>query len=378
MDGHVFIAPGDITQLAAHAIVYSSSTQLGGFGAMYPSFRDNIPGFAAWFADLAASRDAECRVGSAFWLPFRPEARPHGVLAVVATGGPAIEEDKASIAVRVAIDAAGMAGPRRRRRCPPPTSTRLFPDTPPCPGRRRCRRTTPMNLPNYAISVLTDALARLKFDITLHDGGGTFRIFQGMLGNVLIGIQRAVANPQLGIRVLPISDFARVVPNGPTLPRGVGALYNDRVDAIFIPEADPSNDGPLANYVRSRVVHESVHAGFDIWKYAIPVATEEAAAHLVQTLYLWAKGFSVASLPEDSPISPVLKECARLLTSKKLNAGGGCSGDFSADDLAVLKREIIRVQGIQVPDGTRPAGRIGVPGFDFGNRTTPLPFQTCR
>ena len=106
MDGHVFIAPGDITQLAAHAIVYSSSTQLGGFGAMYPSFRENVPGFADWFAGLAVPPDEGCPVGSTFWMPLRPEARPHGVLVVVAAGGPATEEDKASVAVRAAIDGA--------------------------------------------------------------------------------------------------------------------------------------------------------------------------------------------------------------------------------------------------------------------------------
>jgi hypothetical protein len=235
-----------------------------------------------------------------------------------------------------------------------------------------------MSLPNYAIGVLNDAQRVLKFDLTLRDDAGNFRIFQGMLTNVLIGIQRALADASRGIRVLPITDYPRVVPGGPTLPQGVGALYNDRVNVIFIKAEDASYDGPLASYIRSRVVHESVHAGFDIWKYAIPVATEEAAAHLVQTLYFRAKGFAIGSLPEAAPIVPVLRECERLLDAKSLDASGRCSGDFTAAELEALKGMIVRVQGIQTPNGTRSQDRLGVASFDFGNRRTELPFRRCR
>ena len=106
MDGQVFVAPGDITQLAAHAVAYSTSTQLGGFGAMYPAFRDHIPGFAAWFEDLGVGHAYGCGIGDTFWMPLRPDVRPHGVVVVAATGGPATSEDKAAIAVRAAIDEA--------------------------------------------------------------------------------------------------------------------------------------------------------------------------------------------------------------------------------------------------------------------------------
>jgi hypothetical protein len=41
VDGHLFVARGDITQLAAHAIAYSTSTGLGAYGALYPAFRDH-------------------------------------------------------------------------------------------------------------------------------------------------------------------------------------------------------------------------------------------------------------------------------------------------------------------------------------------------
>jgi hypothetical protein len=87
VDGQVVVAPGDITQLAAHAVAYSTSTRLGGSGAMYPSFRDQIPDFAAWFEDLGRRHEGECRVGDTFWMPLRPDVRPHGVVVVAAASG---------------------------------------------------------------------------------------------------------------------------------------------------------------------------------------------------------------------------------------------------------------------------------------------------
>ena len=106
MDGHLFIAQGDITQLAAHAIACSTSTGLAGKGSMFSSFRDNIPGFTEWFQGLGPGRAGRTHVGETFWMPLRPDARPHGVVAVVAAGRPASAEDKAATAARVAIDEA--------------------------------------------------------------------------------------------------------------------------------------------------------------------------------------------------------------------------------------------------------------------------------
>lgn len=235
-----------------------------------------------------------------------------------------------------------------------------------------------MELRTYALGVLLDFLKLVRFDITLRDGAAAFRIDQVILGNVVVGIQRSAADPGLGVRVLPFKDYPSAVPNGPALPRGVGAFYNDRHNIIFIEEDDASYRGDLAFYIRSRVVHEAVHAGFDIWRYAIPVATEEVAAHLVQTLYLRAKGFAINDLPQGTKIVPVLEECGRLLSAKSLTPAGSCSGDFSAAELANLRQMIIRLQGMQVPDGTRSADRIGVASFDFGGRTRALEFQRCR
>ena len=82
---------------------------------MYPAFRDHVPGFAAWFERPGPAPRGRCRVGETFWMPLRPDARPHGVVVVVAAGGPATAEDKAAIAVRAAIDEAVRAAPGRAR-----------------------------------------------------------------------------------------------------------------------------------------------------------------------------------------------------------------------------------------------------------------------
>ena len=106
MDGRLFIARGDISQLAAHAVAYSSSTHLVGYGALYPSFRDHVPGFAAWFDELGRTRGGDCNIGDTFWLSLGASRRPHGIVVVVSAGGPRTEEDKAFIAVRAAVDTA--------------------------------------------------------------------------------------------------------------------------------------------------------------------------------------------------------------------------------------------------------------------------------
>src|SRR4051794_11943349 len=108
-----------------------------------------------------------------------------------------------------------------------------------------------MNLRSYPLGVLLDFLKRVRFDITLRDGASAFRIDQVIVGNVLVGIQRSAADPSLGVRVLPMKDYPRVVPNGPALPSGVGALYNDRYNVIFIAEEDASYHGDLESYIRS-------------------------------------------------------------------------------------------------------------------------------
>ena len=44
MQGHVFIAPGDLTQLSADAIAFSAANSLLTNGDLYSSFDANVPG----------------------------------------------------------------------------------------------------------------------------------------------------------------------------------------------------------------------------------------------------------------------------------------------------------------------------------------------
>jgi O-acetyl-ADP-ribose deacetylase (regulator of RNase III) len=102
MDNAIFVVHGDLTQLAAHAITYSASTYLGPDGDLYSGYRAHVPTFAEQFAALP--RPAES--GAAFWLPLAREARPHGVVVVVAAGGEGTQAEKRRRAVEAAIDTA--------------------------------------------------------------------------------------------------------------------------------------------------------------------------------------------------------------------------------------------------------------------------------
>jgi O-acetyl-ADP-ribose deacetylase (regulator of RNase III) len=106
MDGHLYIAPGDITRLAADAIAFSASTHLSSGGTLYASFREHVPGFAAWYADLRSRHAPLSGVGGAFAMPLHADRRPYFVVVVASTGGPATDEDKAAIAVRAALSLA--------------------------------------------------------------------------------------------------------------------------------------------------------------------------------------------------------------------------------------------------------------------------------
>jgi hypothetical protein len=101
--GHVFVAPGDLTQLSAHALAYSASNALGRDGSLYSAFEANVPGFATWYDGLRRSRKEPPEVGEAFWMPLGPDRAPHGLVVVVSTGGPRTAADKAAIAVRAAL-----------------------------------------------------------------------------------------------------------------------------------------------------------------------------------------------------------------------------------------------------------------------------------
>jgi hypothetical protein len=102
MTGHIFIAPGDITQLSADAIAFSASTYLGRDGNLCSSFEANVRGFSEWYAVLHHAQSIPVELGSTYWMPLSAERKPHGVVVVVSTGG-GEAEDKAGLAVRRAI-----------------------------------------------------------------------------------------------------------------------------------------------------------------------------------------------------------------------------------------------------------------------------------
>src|SRR5262249_31780969 len=105
-NGHLFIAPGDITQLSADAIAYSGNSHLGRDGNLYSAFEANVPGFAAWYDGLRREHGRRCEVGDAFWLTLDPACRPHGLVLVVSAGGSRAAPDGAGRAVRVALSTA--------------------------------------------------------------------------------------------------------------------------------------------------------------------------------------------------------------------------------------------------------------------------------
>ncbi len=71
MGGHIFVANGDIAQLTAHAVAYSTSTALAGDGSLYPAFARHFPDFAKLYAALR-------RLSEAFWLPLSGGRCPRG------------------------------------------------------------------------------------------------------------------------------------------------------------------------------------------------------------------------------------------------------------------------------------------------------------
>jgi hypothetical protein len=105
VQGHLFIAPGDITQLGAHAIAYSASGYLGRDGNLYSAFQANVPAFPAWFDELRHRSGTDNKVGDTFWLTLDLVRRPHGLVVTVSTGSSTIE-DKAGRAVRAALTTA--------------------------------------------------------------------------------------------------------------------------------------------------------------------------------------------------------------------------------------------------------------------------------
>jgi hypothetical protein len=105
MHGHVYIAQGDLTQLAADAIAFSASNTLNRAGDLCSSFEANLPLFADWYRELRRGQSLPLPVGTTFWMPLDERRKPHGVVVVVPTGRDALA-DKPGTSVRSAIDTA--------------------------------------------------------------------------------------------------------------------------------------------------------------------------------------------------------------------------------------------------------------------------------
>jgi hypothetical protein len=106
VSGHLFITPGDITQISAHALAYSASSYLGADGNLFSAFAQHVPGFGAWLASVRRGFDRPCVAGDSFWMPLDKDRAPHGVVVTVAAARGAAGEDKAATAVRAALTTA--------------------------------------------------------------------------------------------------------------------------------------------------------------------------------------------------------------------------------------------------------------------------------
>src|SRR5689334_9661642 len=115
MGGDIFVVNGDLTQLTAHAVAYSTSTALGAGGNLHPAFAHHLPDFARLYAALPRP----CKVGDSFWLPLPGDRSPRGVVVVAATGGgrSLSRQEKARLAVQAALD---RAVEELRKLVPPP------------------------------------------------------------------------------------------------------------------------------------------------------------------------------------------------------------------------------------------------------------------
>jgi hypothetical protein len=103
MRGNIFIAHGDITQLAAHAIAYSTSTLLDTSGHLISSFQANIPAFVERYQQ-EAPKHRPCAVGHAFWIELPDGDKPHGVVVVASTGSrKPSQKEQAPLAVENAL-----------------------------------------------------------------------------------------------------------------------------------------------------------------------------------------------------------------------------------------------------------------------------------
>src|SRR5437879_3931706 len=100
----IYVAHGDLTQLQADAVAYSTNAELDDTGNMFPAFERHLRGFAAQYR-AAAARNGHAAAGDTFWLPLDTQ-RPRGVVVVVALQNGSDVRELSRLAVRAAIERA--------------------------------------------------------------------------------------------------------------------------------------------------------------------------------------------------------------------------------------------------------------------------------
>jgi hypothetical protein len=103
MNGHVFVAHGDLTQVQADVLVYTTDWYLHP-GMLRQAFRARFPAFDEWFAALPLTRRPPHSVGSIFW--YDPPGEKPRILAVVVTDDGLDPPGQTRAAIRGAVTAA--------------------------------------------------------------------------------------------------------------------------------------------------------------------------------------------------------------------------------------------------------------------------------
>ena len=115
---HVFVAHGDIAQMSADAVAYSTSVVAfeRWHGDLFSAFDLNFADFKAKFQESRKTQAAGRRyfdLGESFWLPLSEEGwqpteaekggKPYGIVIVAAGGKTKAGEPPVEVAVRKAI-----------------------------------------------------------------------------------------------------------------------------------------------------------------------------------------------------------------------------------------------------------------------------------
>jgi hypothetical protein len=136
---------------------------------------------------------------------------------------------------------------------------------------------TDQRLKAYVLGVLARVATTVRFDFVVKDWTVAWRVAPHAFGSVASAIR-----PDM-ICVRKLAEF----PNA----QEAGAAYDGYNDIMYVDEASPDKTGPEEILADSRVVHESIHAFFDVYAcQQLTRATGEAASYIVQAAYLESIG----------------------------------------------------------------------------------------